>query len=260
MPYSARDAAPFALMLATLGFIATMSAHGQAPEAATATPPGKEQAATKPPARVFPAEPDSAFVGRLKRDAERTYDRGNYERAFRLYRYGLAWRGDKYAQYMVGYMTFNGQGRSADRVRGTAWLQLAAERGDDDKLNAVFADARSRLSDDERHRADDVHDDLRADFGDRKVLRRLIRADRSALRDITGTRTGASDMLALTITLPNGQSVPAAAYYNGIKERIRLREDFLGGRVTLGSFQVLDEAPVDEAAPEDGDDATAEEK
>lgn len=207
--------------------------------------------AAKASQRVYPAEPDSAYVARLKRDADRAFERGNYERAFRLFRYGLAWRGDKYAQYMVGYMIFNGRGQRADRARGTAWLQLAAQRGDDAQLNAVYADALERLDDDQKRRSADVHERLVSDFGDRKVLRRLIRADRSALRSITGSRTGASDMLPLTIQLPNGQTVPGSVYYGAIKERIQRYEDYLGGKVTLGSFEVLDEAPVPEASQTD---------
>lgn len=245
--------------------LAAFSAAGQralAQEAPATDARAQELSDAPPPQRVFPAAPDSAYVARLKRDAERVYERGNYDRAYRLYRYGLAWRGDKYAQYMVGYMLFNGQGVRANRVLGTAWLQLAAQRGDEARLNGVYDDALARLSDADQARVADIHSSLLADYGDRKVLRRLIRADRRELRNVTGTRTGASDMLPLTIQLPNGQTVPGSIYYGAIKERLAQRIDYLEGKVTLGSFQVLDEAPVDEepdAVPADAaedDDAT----
>ena len=217
--------------------------------------------AQEPPADpAFPAEPDTAFVARLKDDADRAYERGNYRRAYRMFRSGLAWRGDKYAQYMVGYMHFNGHGVRADRPLGTAWLRLAAERGDETKLDAVYRDAADQLSDRERARMVSLHDDLVRDYGDRRVLRRLIRADRRALRRVTGSRTGNADMLPLTIQLPNGQAVPGAVYYKAIRDRMEQRLKYLEGDVTLGTFEVLDEAPVrdEPTETEPQDDAPAQ--
>lgn len=259
MPYLARDAARLAITLAIPVFIATIPAHGQAPVEGPDT------------SRIvmlgeFPAEPDSLFVARLKRDAERAYERGRYERAWRMYRHGLAWRGDKYAQYMVGYMLFNGRGVRADRTRGTAWLKLAAERGDERKLNDVYNDAFARLTERERSLALTEHDNLLAEFGDRRVLRRLIRADQRRLRRATGSRVGYTDTQPLTVQFLDGQTLPGSVYYQRIRQRLKQRMDYLEGVVTLGSFEVLDaarepaaeEAPVDSSSSSGADSGAGE--
>ncbi|MEM6639948.1 MAG: SEL1-like repeat protein [Pseudomonadota bacterium] len=204
----------------------------------------------------FPVEPDTEYVARMKKDADQAFERKRYDRAFRMFRYGLAWRGDKYAQYMVGYMKFNGYGQPADPVRGAAWLKLARERGDDRKLNTVFKDAYERLDAQQKARADREFENLKKEYGDRRVLRRLIMADRRTLLRATGTRTGATDMLPVSVQLPNGQSVPGSVYYGRIKDRMQRRLDYLSGRVSLGSFEVLDEVPEEEARPAPADDET----
>ena len=53
-----------------------------------------------------------------------------YERAFMIYEKELAPLGDKYAQYMVGYMYLNAQSVLQDKISALAWFRIAAERGE----------------------------------------------------------------------------------------------------------------------------------
>ena len=68
------------------------------------------------------------------------YSAGEYERALFIDERELPPRGDKYAQYMVGYMHLNAHGLPQDKVRALAWYRLAAERG-----NEVLVRARDEL-------------------------------------------------------------------------------------------------------------------
>ena len=52
---------------------------------------------------------------RVQERVEELYVSGAYERAHFIYRNELAPRGDKYAQYMIGYMHFTGAGVPEER-------------------------------------------------------------------------------------------------------------------------------------------------
>ncbi|MFK7888085.1 MAG: hypothetical protein AB8G16_14590 [Gammaproteobacteria bacterium] len=201
-----------------------------------------------PPERGFPGEPDSRFSAELKRDAERAYERGDFARAYRIYSKGLVWRGDKYAQYMTGVMNFKGEGTRADRALGVAWLKLAAERNNP-TLHSVYEDGLSRLSAAENDRLEREYERIAADYGDRRVLERLIRRDRLKLRRITGSRTGYSANLPLTIVNLDGSRVPGDKFFGAIRKRLNTRMGYLGGVVELGEFEVIDDES--ESAAED---------
>ncbi|MCH8277932.1 MAG: SEL1-like repeat protein, partial [Proteobacteria bacterium] len=72
--------------------------------------------------------PDSRTMA-LQNKVDRLFGAGNFERAFFLYRYDLAPLGDKYAQYMVGFLYLSGMGVEKDSTIASAWYRLAAERG-----------------------------------------------------------------------------------------------------------------------------------
>ena len=73
----------------------------------------------------FPNVPTSMETLRVQQKAEALFERGNYERAYFIYRNELAPIGDKYAQYMLGYMHLTGKGATEDRVAATAWYRGA---------------------------------------------------------------------------------------------------------------------------------------
>ena len=84
-------------------------------------------------------ERGNARMVQLQERVDELYERGKYERAYVIYRDELAAVGDKYAQYMVGYMTLQGKGVAPDpAVAPTApsapapwsfaWRPIAARR------------------------------------------------------------------------------------------------------------------------------------
>ncbi len=63
----------------------------------------------------FPDMPVDAKTLRVFSQAEEVYERTDYDRAFFIYRNELAPIGDKYGQYMVGFMYLTGKGVEEDR-------------------------------------------------------------------------------------------------------------------------------------------------
>ncbi len=58
----------------------------------------------------FPGGETNRATLRTQERVEELYVKGSYDRAYLIYRKELAPRGDKYAQYMIGYMHFTGAG------------------------------------------------------------------------------------------------------------------------------------------------------
>lgn len=58
----------------------------------------------------YGGEDFASHTVRIQAKAESLYLQGHWERAQFIYEHELAPIGDKYAQYMVGYMYLNGQG------------------------------------------------------------------------------------------------------------------------------------------------------
>ena len=75
--------------------------------------------------------PESGTIA-IQQKVDRLYDAGFFERAYFIYRNELVPIGDKYAQYMVGFMYLAGLGIEQDSVAALAWYRLAAERGSPD--------------------------------------------------------------------------------------------------------------------------------
>ncbi len=210
------------------------------------------QTTAQSPEREFPGEPDTRFVADMKRDADRAYDRGDYARAYRILSKGLSWRGDKYSQYLLGVMHLNGQGVRRDPARGVAWLRLAAERKNA-RLLAAYEEALDTLTDAQRARADVLYEEFKDEYGDRRVLARLVRKDLRELNNTTGSRLGATDFLPLTIVTLDGRRIPGDQFYGSIRQRVDTRLGYLNGVVELGEFELIDDEEEtdssDEAAP-----------
>lgn len=202
--------------------------------------------------REFPGEPDTRFVADMKRDADRAYDRGDYARAYRILSKSLSWRGDKYSQYLLGVMHLNGQGVRRDPARGIAWLRLATERKNV-RLLAAYEQALKGVNDAQRARADVIYEELKDEYGDRRVLARLIRKDIRTLNSSTGSRVGATDFLPLTIVTLDGRRIPGSEFYGSIRQRVDTRLGYLNGVVELGEFELIEDPDEpdsnDEVAP-----------
>ncbi len=137
----------------------------------------------------FPGyEPDRKALD-TQQKVDRLFDRGVYERAIVIYRDELAPLGDKYAQYMVGYMYLTGKGVDEDPVAALAWYRLSAERGHDSFV-AVYRQLSATLSAEQRERAGEAYAGLADSLGDAAIVKRLVEKDIGRLR--RGSAAGVS--------------------------------------------------------------------
>lgn len=198
----------------------------------------------------FPGSAPSNRTVKIQQKAEQAYQEGDYDRAFNIWRKDLVEIGDKYAQYMVGYLYLTGQGTERDVARAYAWYRLAAERGHDE-LVAVMEELEDQLAPAELEAGMAEYERLNGKYGDRKLVRRLIRIDELRLKKRTG-RVGASVGAPLTVVLRNGRSVDATRYYAAIEERLQRRYQYLQGYVEFGELETLpDELDQDLAEDQD---------
>ena len=178
--------------------------------------------------------PDSRTMA-VQRKVEALFDEGDFERAFFIYRNELAPLGDKYAQYMVGYMYYTGTGVEEDYVAASAWYQLAAERGTPEFI-AVRDQLTKNLTSEQVYRSDLLYNELRREYCDIAVLLSSIKRDLQALNSKTGSRlTGLASPISV-IDGRGGGIRSGAEYYAELRERIEKRLHLLK---ESGDFQDL---------------------
>jgi hypothetical protein len=192
----------------------------------------------------FPGEAPNKRVLRAQQQAELAYRRGEYDRAFWIYRKELAPVGDKYAQYMVGYMYLSGEGVATSEIDAAAWFLLAAERGHEELVD-VSVDMQRRLSLEQRQRAQQIALELKNEMGDRRLVTRLIRRDLARLQSQTGSRTGSCSQ-PVRVYAPNGgaASTSLERFCQILQDRIDERTRYLGTYVEYGELELKpDDAP-----------------
>jgi TPR repeat protein len=168
------------------------------------------------------------------------FDTGDYERAFFIYRNELAPIGDKYAQYMVGYMYLTGMGVEEDRIAASAWYRLSAERG-----TAEFIAVRDRLmrnmNENEVRLSDAQYNQLRFEYCDLAVLLSSIKRNFKEVETKTGSRIQSESNAMMTIIDRGGGRVRSGAEYYGVihtqlEDRLKLLQE-------IGDFQDMDTDP-----------------
>ena len=165
---------------------------------------------------------------RVQNQAEEVYNRTEYKRAFFIYRNELAPIGDKYGQYMVGFMYLTGKGVEEDRVTASAWYRLAAERGTKEFVKVRDQMLRS-LDDAERAECDRQFIELRMKYSDLTLLAKAIREDFDQLGAQTGSRlsTGSSRMNTSRQVMVLDMRGGSPEYYGRMQRRIQARLDYL---------------------------------
>lgn len=125
---------------------------------------------------AFPGqEPDSRTL-KIQEKVDSLFERGKFERAYFIYRNELAPKGDKFAQYMVGYMHLAGKGVEEDPVLASAWFRLAAERNEEtfvrvrDQLLNLMTPQQIEIS-------DGKFSALREKFGDAAIIMKILEQD-----------------------------------------------------------------------------------
>ena len=159
--------------------------------------------------------------------AEELFERGDFRRAHVIYLKDLAPIGDKYAQYMLGYMSLTGLGVEQDPVLASAWYRLAAERGEPTQFVRIRDELLDNLDKVDRSRSDEIYRNLRRDFSDIAIS---MREAREAFEDLTqvttGSRIGGSPSSAVTIVEPRaGSSQSGDALIYRTHHRMQLHLD-----------------------------------
>ena len=183
--------------------------------------------------------PDSRTL-RVQRKVDELYERGEFDRAYFIYRNELAPIGDKYAQYMVGYMRLMGMGTDEDPVAASAWYRLAAERGTPEFV-AVRNQLMHDLNADERRRSDDHYLQLRRQFSDLVVLLEDIKRKHRDLQPSTGSRlTARSSPITIIETNSSHPKRPGLDSYGKVQASLQGRLILLS---KLGNFPDLETDP-----------------
>ncbi len=159
------------------------------------------------------------------------FEKGEFERAYFIYRNELVPVGDKYAQYMVGYMHLMGLGVQEDEVRASAWYRLAAER-DYPEFMAVRNQVVDALDEDERRASDKHFIELRKKYSDLVLIMALLRDDVFASSSrVTGSRLTSGG--PVTIVDTSGVGVSGDHYFSQLETRIQMRLDYVTSKLGL---------------------------
>lgn len=155
----------------------------------------------------YQAHPDM----RWRNAALDAYKKGQYAAAFRYFKRAANYA-DKFSQFMVAHMYWEGLGTDADQPLAYAWADLAAEREYHNfasQREAYWAQL------DGQQRAAAVHrgQALYARYSDSVTKPNLERELRLATRNKTGSRTGLVTG-ALYVTDVNGHDISGSVYYD----------------------------------------------
>jgi len=172
----------------------------------------------------------------LQDRVDELYERGKYDRAYLIYRNELALAGDKYAQYMVGYMILQGKGVASDPITASAWYRLAAERGTEE-----FVMVRDRLMANfdavEISQSDQAYRQLHMRYSDLALLLRLVKSNYEQLGDSTGSRLGVSGSAMTVVDTRAGGPVSRNDYYGQIRKQLEANLKKLAALTDIEDFE-----------------------
>lgn len=179
----------------------------------------------------FPSwETDRATL-RAQERVEELYIQGSYDRAYFIYRNDLAPRGDKYAQYMIGYMHFTGAGVPEDPAVALAWYRLAAERGES-SIEKARDELRKTLSPAQAATAGGLLTELRSELSDRVLIYDLLQKDLEILRNSAGRGSSKGSGNTFVMDRRYGH-MSGAHYYELIRKRLSARLSYLKSQVDV---------------------------
>ncbi len=176
--------------------------------------------------RPFPGDIPDQRTLRTQERVEELYKAGDYDRALLIYQKDLAPLGDKYAQYMVGYMHLNAQGTAMNKAEALAWFRLAAERGEpvleraQDELIVSMTPAEIAAS-------NRIFIDLWKSIGDTRLVMELIRQDMNTLKARTGSRIPGSARSSSAATYRPSGELLGPSFYRDIRNRLEARLRYL---------------------------------
>jgi TPR repeat protein len=167
------------------------------------------------------------------------FDAGDFERAFFIYRNELAPVGDKYAQYMVGYMYLTGMGVEEDPILASAWYRLSAERRTPEFI-AVRDQLLRNMNEEEIRRSDAEYIRLRTEYCDLAVLLSSVKRNLREVEAKTGSRISGESNALTIIETSGGRSRSGSDYYGSLYARM---EDRLKLMQEIGNFEDMEMDP-----------------
>lgn len=189
-----------------------------------------------PPGRIFPGkyfEFKAQFYLR-KRD---------YAEALRLFELAGFWA-NKRAQYNAAMMYYEGIGVPTDRLRGVAWMGIAAENRDELSQSALQT-AYATLSTEEKAEADKIFRQLDEKYGDAVTIPRALKQFNVEMRNVVGTHTGFTGLNAMIAE--NGAADPGyrpvAYFYREQSKQLDALVSTVTGHVIVGNVVTLPVPP-----------------
>ncbi len=174
---------------------------------------------------------------RIQAKAESLYLEGHWQRARFIFEHELAPIGDKYAQYMVGYMYLNGQSVPRNPVMASAWYRVAAERGIPE-FAAVRDQLLDSLSPDELAQSDARYVELRKEYSDLVVTLNLVSKERRLRRaETTGSRLGGGASPVTVIMPRNGMAMTREEFLSRGDEKIEVWLNFITRELGIDSVR-----------------------
>lgn len=182
----------------------------------------------------FPGAQADPLTSKIQEQAEEIFERGEYDRAYPIYRDELAPKGDKFSQYMVGYMHLYGKGVPKDKVIASAWYRLAAERGNQPKFIEVRDELMGDLNAAQREASDREFVRLRKQFGDLTLLMNELRSEYRILKSRTGSKVG-SDSIPMTVidSRRMGAAGSGVEFYGRIEKSMKYKLDYIANHYQI---------------------------
>ena len=174
---------------------------------------------------------------RLQDKAETLYRDGHWERAYFIYVNELAAIGDKYAQYMAGYMCLNGKGMPSDPIKASAWFRLSAERG-----GPEFVEVRDQLlesmSEADRELSDARYIALRKQYGDMVLALGHLENERRQLAEKpTGSRLSGNSAAVTVIDPRTGVTITRSEYVKRLVSRMQVRLNYITTKLGIDAVE-----------------------
>ncbi|MDH3759157.1 MAG: SEL1-like repeat protein [Gammaproteobacteria bacterium] len=186
----------------------------------------------------YPTGDMDSRTSQIQAKVESLYRRGDFKRAHFIYSKELAPLGDKYAQYMTGYMHLMGQGVEEDKIRASAWYRIAAERKTPEFL-AVRDQLLRTMTSDELAASDELYLGLRKNYSDLVIVMGLIVEDLPYLETKrTGSRL-AGYTSSVTVIDPNTGFPSSADHLQSRALRaMQARLDFVTDKLDINNIRV----------------------
>jgi TPR repeat protein len=177
----------------------------------------------------FPGSKPDRRILKTQRKVDELFEKGDYDRAYFIYREELVPLGDKYAQYMVGYMNIVGKGVPRDYIAGSAWYRLAAERGDE-KFSQARDEVWELFSDEQRIQSDKKYAEMRMDYSDAMIIANYVEKDLELISRRLQRSTLSNDL----VNSQNQFDADRAQLVEEAQRRIQSRLTFLSDTIASG--------------------------